>query len=90
MNTLQTLQSGSTPHAELSPPTMNTTQPTIKHKGKKPHQRMASGALMRRDQDIKGHQMSKGVIGDERSSAKSTARYGGFGTIGSKLSRPSR
>jgi len=88
MNTLQGLMSTSTPFAERTPLTMNTTQPT-KPNRKPPAKRMLSGALMRRDQETKGH-ARLGVVGDERSTPKASARYGEFGTIGSKLSRPER
>jgi hypothetical protein len=88
MNTLQTLQSVSTPHAESSPPTMNTTQPTFPQR-RKPAKRLNSGALMRRDQEVNGH-ARLGVVGDERTQPKASQRYGEFGTIGSKLSRPTR
>jgi len=67
---------------------MNTEQPTLKNR-KPPKKRMESGALMRRDQEVNGH-ARLGVVGDERSSPKANARYAEFGTIGSKLSRPSR
>jgi hypothetical protein len=88
MNTLQILQSSSMPVAEQSPPTMNVTIPTKKNK-KPPQKRMQSGALMRRDQDMKGH-ARLGVVGDERTSPKGIGRYGEFGTIGAKLTRPTR
>ncbi|MDE2103770.1 MAG: hypothetical protein KGL39_41415 [Patescibacteria group bacterium] len=68
---------------------MNTTLPTIPQK-RKPHKRMLSGALMRRDQDVKGHERIKGIIPDERTQPKANQRYAEFGTIGAKLSRPSR
>ncbi len=88
MNTLQTLQSASTPTAERTPLTMNTTLTSTPQK-RKQTKRMNSGALMRRDQDVKGH-ARLGVVGDERSTPKASQRFGEFGTIGSKLTRPSR
>ena len=44
---------------------------------------------MRRDQEVKGHNRL-GVVGDERSTPKASAHFGSFGTVGSKISRPSR
>lgn len=64
---------------------------------------MQSGALMRRDQDVKGHQRMGGKAssshystvgmrnGDHTSGPKAhSGRYGEFGTIGAKLSKPER
>ncbi len=56
---------------------------------------MSSGALMRHDQEARGHYRLKGKlathIGDESGGGpRAIGRFGEFGTIGAKLTRPER
>ena len=100
MNTLNhVLQSRSTPVAEDSQ-AVNTTHHTFTKKDRKHFERMRSGALQRRDQDVRGHRRLGGKIAMSRSNPEladgrtKTVPFNGkpneFGTIGAQLSQPTR
>lgn len=65
-----------------------------------PRKPMNSGALMRRDQEVRGHRRLKGkavkianrphLPDSEGGGKRAHSRYAEFGTIGAKLSRPER
>lgn len=79
---------------------MNTTHHTFPKADRKRLQRLKSGALQRRDQDVRGHRRLGGKVAMTRSNPEladgrtKTVPFNGkpneFGTIGAQMSQPTR